>query len=381
MRLRTFLAESMTDAIEQVRNALGDDAIIVSSHEDGTGSVEVTAAVENTRPGFIGAQSEPDADEASGMENRIEQMLHARLQMPVSTGAAEFNAVQRDPVIAFSKAVIATALEAHAVPSDLRDDLLAAAIALDHGDAIAALAGALEARLGFEPLPIRPQAPVMVVGLPGAGKTVTLAKLAARAVVDGAPVDIITTDTARTGSVAQSEAYAHLIGVHLRRAESVDALSLLLDERNPSPGTPLDRSARPCFIDMASTNPFDRNEFAALWQWAQNARLAAGVEPVLVLSAFGDADTSREAAVEYARLGARRIVATHIDIARRIGSVLAAADASGMAIAQISVTPYLARGLAQANAYVCARMILNGSSASSEGAATSTTKRQAGKLT
>lgn len=357
MRLRTFLAESMTDAIVQVRAALGDDAIIVSSHENGRGSIEVTAAVEAAPRANGDARAGQDT---AGLEQRLEQMLRARLHAPAAP-ATETGPSPGDPFIPFDSSSIEAALEAHAVPPALRSDLLTAAIALDRGNAIAALAGALEARLGFEPLPVRPQAPVMAIGLPGAGKTVTLAKLAARAVVDGAPVDIVTTDTARTGAVAQGEAYAHLIGVHLRRAETIDALSLLLDEDNASGDTFGDRSHRPCFIDTASVNPFDRDDFSALQRLTRNARLAAGVEPVLIMSALGDADVSREAAIEFARLGARRIVATQLDIARRIGPVLAAADASGMAIAQISVTPYLARGLAQMNAYVCARMILNDS--------------------
>ncbi|PKQ05053.1 MAG: hypothetical protein CVT72_10715 [Alphaproteobacteria bacterium HGW-Alphaproteobacteria-11] len=372
MRLRTFLAESMTDAIVQVRAALGDDAIIVSSHENDHGSIEVTAAVETAPRADGGARAEHNT---SSLEQRLEQMLRARLQTP-SAPAPETAPSFGDPLIPFDRSTIGAALEAHAVPPALKSDLLVAAIALDRGDAISALAGALEARLGFEPLPVRPQAPIMAIGLPGAGKTVTLAKLAARAVVDGAPVDIITTDTARTGAVAQGEAYAHLIGVHLRRAESIDALSLLLDEGNASEGAIEDRSHRPCFIDTASVNPFDRDDFTALHRLTQNARLAASVEPVLVLSALGDADVSREAAIEFARLGARRIVATQLDIARRIGPVLAAADASGMAIAQISVTPYLARGLAQMNAYVCARMILNDSATA---ATPATTTRHAGQ--
>jgi len=359
MRLRTFLAESMTDAIVQVRAALGDDAIIVSSHENGRGSIEVTAAVETAPRSDGGARP---GQKTSSFEQRLEQMLRARLQAPV-VPAAQTAPSPDDPFIPFDRSTIGAALEAHAVPAALRSDLLASAVSLDRRDAIAALAGALEARLGFEPLPVRPQAPVMAIGLPGAGKTVTLAKLAARAVVDGAPVDIVTTDTARTGAVAQGEAYAHLIGVHLRRAESIDALSLLLDESNASEGAIQDRSHRPCFIDTASVNPFDRDDFTALQRLTRSARLAAGVEPVLVLSALGDADVSREAAIEFSRLGARRIVATQLDIARRIGPVLAAADATGMSIAQISVTPYLARGLAQMNAYVCARMILNDSTA------------------
>jgi flagellar biosynthesis protein FlhF len=88
------------------------------------------------------------------------------------------------------------------------------------------------------------------------------------------------------------------------------------------------------------------------------ARLAAGAEPVLVLSAACDATLLAEIAASFANLGVRRLIATHVDVSRRLGAVLAAADASRIALAQISVTPYLARGLGAMNAAVCARLIL-----------------------
>tara|TARA_R110000824_G_scaffold401491_1_gene612489 strand:+ start:100934 stop:102070 length:1137 start_codon:yes stop_codon:yes gene_type:complete len=378
MRLRTFLADSMTDAIEQVRNALGDDAIIVASHENGSGRIEVTAAVETIPATHIGRDFMPDADDPLDVESRLEQMLRQRLH-----GAATIDANADAPFVAFNKSMIAAALERHAVPATLRGDLIAAAVAFDNGDAIAALAGALETRFGFEPLPIRPHTPVMAVGLPGAGKTVTLAKLAARAIVDGAPADIFTADTSRTGAVAQGEAYAQLVGIQLRCAGSVDALAMLLDEGNPSPGVPFDRSERPCFIDTASINPFDRADLTALRKMIECTRSSAGVEPVLVLSALGDSDMVSEVAIEFARLGARRIVATQMDIARRLGPILSAADASGMAIAQISVTPYLARGLAQMNASICAHMILSESipADTTAAAAAATAKPRTGQST
>lgn len=366
----------MTDAVEQVRIALGDDAIIVASHENDGGRVEVTAAVETMSAIRVDRNFMQDGGDPLDVELRLEQTLHQRLH-----GAASVGEEASTPVVAFSKSMIAAALERHAVPAALRDDLIAAAVALDNGDAIAALTGALETRFGFEPLPIRPRTPVMAVGLPGAGKTVTLAKLAARAVVDGAPVDIFTTDTARTGAVAQGEAYAQLVGIQLRCADSADALSMLLEERNPSPGIPFDRSERPCFIDTASINPFDRADFAALRTMVECTRPSTGVEPVLVLAALGDCDLAREIAIEFAQLGTRRLVVTQLDIARRIGSVLSAADASGMAIAQISVTPYLARGLAQMNARICAHMILNECIPASKTAAAATAKRQTGQST
>lgn len=347
MRLRTFIANDMNEAMADVRRELGPDAIIVSNFTNEAGRIEVTAALET------GRHSQPD------IEASLEQMLRSRLR-PAERSAPGLS-IARAPVhsrIDFDETLVARALDMQGVAAGLRDALVAASVALGSDDAVTALARALETRLGFEPVPVAPRAPVMLVGLPGSGKTVTMTKLAAGAVLEGAAVDIITTDTARAGAAAQCEAYGRLLGINARPAESVDALALLLEERaEAATGWP-DRSDRPCFIDTASVNPFDRVEYAALTRLVDGGRIVAGVEPVLVLSALGDATLLSEVASRFAGLGIRRLVATHVDISRRLGAVLAAADATRLALAQISVTPYLARGLGPMNPLICARLIL-----------------------
>ncbi len=353
MRLRTFIATDMAEAMQHVRRELGPDAIIVSSFVNDAGDMEVTAAIEGR------AQSSAPERPASlpDIEASLEQMLRDRLRAQSSPRHREYAAEAQPaaPVhsgMAFDETLIASALDAQAVPASLRDALVAAASALGHDDALAALAHAFEVRFTFEPVPLHPQSPVMLVGLPGSGKTVTMAKLAANALIGGGAVDLITTDVARAGAAVQSEAYGKLLDTSVRPAANLDELSLLLDGRAET------RNAKTCFIDTTSINPFDRSEFAALKRLTGGARLAANVEPLLVLSAAGDALVLSEAAAEFAQLGVRRLIATQLDIARRLGAILTAADRNGLALAQLSVTPYLARGLASMNPLVCARLIL-----------------------
>lgn len=344
----------MAEAIDEVRRELGQDAIIVSSYLNDAGRMEVTAAVES-RMAAKAAGAE-QATTLPDVEASLEQMLRDRLReapklSPVEHPTSEPYA-RTAPIhsgIPFDEALVASALDAQAVPASLRDALVAAAKALDSDDALAALARALETRFAFEPVPTRPKSPIMLVGLPGSGKTVTMAKLAANALISGTSVDLITTDTARAGAAAQSDAYGKLLELSVRPAANLDTLSILLDERVE--GTP-------CFIDTTSINPFDRNDFATLKRLSEGARLAANVEPMLVLSAAGDALVSGEVANEFAKLGVTRLIATQLDISRRLGAVLATADSAGLALAQLSVTPYLARGLASMSPLVCARLIL-----------------------
>jgi flagellar biosynthesis protein FlhF len=347
VRLRTFIAANMAEAIDQVRRELGHDAVIVSNFTNEAGQMEVTAAVETA----------PTNLSSGDLEASLEQRLRDSLRR-ATTRPAEVHVSPSHSGIQFDETLIAEALDAQGVPMNLRDALAAAATALGDDDAVTALARALEARLAFEPVPVLPHAPVMLVGLPGSGKTVTMAKLAASALMENISVDLITTDTERAGAAAQGESYGQLLGLHVRPAENADALSLLLEENTGSTNAVPDRSGRPCFIDTASINPFDRVEFASLKRLTDGARIVASAEPVLVLAATGDATLLAEITSSFAQLGVRRLIATQVDISRRLGPILAAADISRLALAQISVTPYLARGLGPMNSTVCARLIL-----------------------
>lgn len=337
---RTFIAENMAEAIDRIRRELGHDAVIVSSFTNDAGKLEVIATIE------------PASKRAGDLEATLEKSLRDRLNRAVPPSLLQSSAAQAHPPIKFDETLIADALEAQAAPQNLRDDLVAASLALGDDNALSALARALEARFSFAPIPAHPPAPVMLVGPPGSGKTVTVAKLAANALIENTPADLITTDTERAGAAAQAEAYAQLLGLHARPAENIDTLSRLLEENTA-------RGNASCFVDTASINPFDPAEFASLKRWIETARIVADAEPVLVISAATDTVLLTEIVSNFAELGVRRLIATHVDISRRIGGILAAADISGFGLAQISVTPYLARGLGAMNSVVCARLILD----------------------
>src|SRR6267154_2894208 len=106
MRLRTFSAKTMPEAMAMVRKHLGVEAIILSTH-DASGAVSVTAALE-----------EPDPQPA-------------RRNAPSDAPALD------------SAELVHETLVAHGVPARLVDGVLAAALELMAPDAILALAGGL----------------------------------------------------------------------------------------------------------------------------------------------------------------------------------------------------------------------------------------------
>ena len=311
MRLKTYTAPTMAEAMELVRHEMGEEAIIVSSQRAGEGQgARVTAAVEEIYPDDEG----------------FEQL--------------------REVEVADVGETIRQALSYHGVPPRLIERLIQAAGSLDAEDPTMALAGAVDAGFSFTPLADSGEdAPTMLVGPPGAGKTITTAKLAARAALNGHSVSVITTDTRRAGGVEQLEAFTRILKLPLETADTVDALG-----RTAAAGSANDL----VLIDTQGTNPFSDTELDQLYEFVK----AAGAEPVLVLAAGGDAMEAADIATSFAAVGVKRLLVTRLDMARRLGGILAAADAARLTFCNVSITPHVADGLSQINPVSLARLLM-----------------------
>ncbi|MBT3703765.1 MAG: hypothetical protein HOE62_20120 [Alphaproteobacteria bacterium] len=311
MRLKTFSAATMPEAMAEVRQVLGRDAVIVSTFEGrrGTG-VQVTAALEEALP-------QP--------EEIQEQAPH-----PGADGSAN---------------PLGEALQFHGLPERLASRLISLAQSMDVEDPEAQLAGALDAGFDFAPLNLMPRQPVMLVGQPGAGKTVTVAKLAARAVMAGKKVRVITTDTIRAGGVAQLRGFTDILNTELEKADAPDIL------RNAISYAGEDELV---LIDSPGTNPYNSIEIRDLKRFLD----IEGIEPVLVIAAGGDVAESSDIASAWRPLGIRRVIFTRLDATRRYGAIIAAADATGFILGDVSLSPYVAEGMKVLNPVTMARLLL-----------------------
>ena len=320
MRLRTFTAPTMPDAIALVRKHLGADAIILSTRRAG-GAVAVTAALDQ-------AALDQAAEAAAAAGSR-----------PPPDDPAE---------------TVEEALDAHGAPAALAESILSAAIEIDAPDPILALAGGLDAVFSFAPLTARPaRRPLMLVGPPGAGKTIAVAKLATRAVIDGHRPRVISSDTLRAGGIAQLEAFTRLLRIDLHRADSTAQMTALSQAA---------RGETVVLIDSGGINPYsatDRSELAALLA-------AAGAEPVFVLPAGGDVYDAVEMGQAFRSLGAARLLVTRLDMVHRLGSLLAAAHANEFSFCDAGLSPDVAEGLVPLNPVALARLLLPRSAAAGE---------------
>jgi len=328
MRIKTFTAENTAAAMDMVRDSLGESAIIVSTHQEGDGPARIIAAVEPVEAANEDfAESFPD-DWAEGWPE-------------IATA---------DPDLEERAAYLRQALLAHGVPARLGGRLADLAAAEATLSATAALTHAFDRQLGFAPLEPFTDAmqPLALIGPPGAGKTITAAKICARAHMAKQGVLPVTTDTKRAGGVEQLAAFTRILDLDLETAPDPDTLAGIVRSHRDEPGRMV--------IDTAGTNPYDDGDMDRL------ARIldAADAEAVLVLPAGGDATEAAEMACVYAAAGATRMIVTRMDIARRFGGIIAAADAARLPLADVSISHQVAEGLSPITPGVLARLILAG---------------------
>lgn len=311
MRLKTFSAETMNDAMALVKEHFGEDAIIVSTQtgEDGVG-VRITAAIDQV-------------EEDYGFEDEAYDDLY------------------HDPI-----EIITDALLSNGVPPQLSDDLIAAAEELGLEDPVLSLAGALDRYFSFSAMPLgTAEKPILLVGMPGAGKTVTIAKLATQIVMRKQPVRVITTDTVRAGGFAQLEAFTNILKLTLISAGSPDELRAAVSGAE---------GRGHVLIDCPGGNPFDEDDID------RQARLIKAVDADVVLVMAGGSDPMEAAEIAriYRELGARRLLLTRIDMTRRFGSYLSAAAVADLKLTDVGVGPNVVDGLRPMNPVTLARLLL-----------------------
>lgn len=327
----------MSEAMQMVRQTLGDDAVIIATRDENGGkSVRVTAAVEQ-----IDAFPAPyNNDPAPHFE-----VGHKHASTP-----SDDSWLQYDEESDFEGQIteqLTDVMLRHVVPNDVMDSLLSTAAMTGLGDAESALASALDHLYGFAPLPVKSsRKALMFVGPPGVGKTLMTAKLATQAVMDNLDVAVITTDTIRAGGVEQLQAFTKILKIPLQKAKTREDLNTLLSQL---------QDCDLILIDTAGTNPHDPDDMARIARLAD----AGAIEPVLAMTAGTDAEESAEIARSFALIGVRRMLSTRMDVARRLGGLLAAAQKAGMSFCNATFTPKVTDGITDMTPQKLAAFLIN----------------------
>jgi flagellar biosynthesis protein FlhF len=274
MRLKVYRATAVADAMRQVRGELGPDALILSTRRVGEG-VEVTACLE--------AVAAPPMLPPDPARTRL--------------------------------------LAWHGLPRDLCDTL-----------ATGPLAAALDSAVRFTRLDLAAGGkPLLFAGPPGAGKTLTVVRLAARLVMAGRAPLIICADSQRAGATEQVACFANLLGVAVRTADGpLDAARAVARRQG----------AAPVLIDTAGVDLFAETERDALTTMAS----ACDAAIVAVLPAGIDPFEAADLGAVLVAAGATALAVTRLDTARRLGALITAAR-PGLALAEAGISPAAADGM------------------------------------
>lgn len=202
------------------------------------------------------------------------------------------------------------------------------------------------------PIEEAPQHPILLVGPPGSGKTVTTARLCARALMQGEKVDYVTLDCVRTGAVEQSRSLTKFLEIDLKEIENVAQFTEWMNAYNKN------INQNVTFIDSLSTNIYDMGDMRWLLDYMEAAEQNdIKVEPILVISASTDPTTIGDYATTFKSMGIERVILTCWDIASKPAATFSAIIDAGLQIAMISDTPYLTSGSEKLNPFVLARML------------------------
>jgi flagellar biosynthesis protein FlhF len=341
MRIRTFLAKDMKEALAAMRAELGDEAIIIARETMKDGSVLLRAGVEAQLAPELEAAEDCEPGPAATVETASFESLYrgslvARLRNEAANTARAMRPLSREALLA--------ALHTHRTPDGLAQSVTDAAEASGLADLMLALAAGLDTFMRSGRADSSPSHALLLIGPPGAGKTAVAAKLAAQQMLAGCAVRLAACDLESAGQAARLESFAASLDLPFVAAPTADRLSQAIAEAEAEGALLIADSAG---FDARGELPCDLLPLLSLGR----------LEIAGVVSAAYDAEEAGEIAGALEKLGATKLIATGLDLTRRKGALLTLA-CSGLGLAQVTASPYLAAGLQRLTPIALARAIL-----------------------
>lgn len=355
MRIKRIEAATVAEAMRQLRNELGDDALILQTKTitaPGVAGffkrtrVELLGAIDEELPGSLARGA--SAPTRGGLTGEPVTVIHGRDGgFRVSDAAGEARHAIAERLRSFRAAVPTAPLASPYAEADAMLVTRRSPASELGGDGAVA-----SAYTPFDWTPLGRRARrVAFVGPTGAGKTTTLAKVAARAQLDhGRRVRLVTIDTYRIGAVPQLASYAEILGIPLTVAHTpadvADAMAHAGD-------------ADLVFIDTTGRSPLG-DGVDGLKPFVE----AAGADiTYLVLSAITRPRDAIRAAQGYRQLGTNALCVTRLDETDDHATLTEVASATGLPLGWLGVGQEVPDDLKEADAGTVAALVNGGHAA------------------
>ena len=357
MKLKSYYARSVEDAIAAARQELGPEAMLVNSRASlpearHLGPYEVVFVVD----------APPDGEAAAG-EPRV---VADRLSAEVSELKRELEAMRRALTRSAyapqpSRGALPGAAEAYAAltAADVSPELARAIVdaageRVERGDLEPfddIVAREIERRVSVQPTLGRgEQRPriVALVGPPGSGKTTTLVKLAVTyGLAARRPTLVLTMDTYRVAAADQLRSYAAILGVGFQVLHNPNALAQAIEEH---------RGKELIFVDTPGLGFTDLDAADAA---AQALAARPDIDTHLVLPASMKAGDLARVVEAYRIFAPQKLLFTKIDETASFGPILNEAVRTGAPVSFLSIGQRIPEDLEVATAANLAAMILS----------------------
>jgi flagellar biosynthesis protein FlhF len=369
MKIRRYIAKDMRQALHQVREQQGPDAVIMSSRRVGD-QVEVVAAVDfeveqvlSQTSAAAAAEDTFDFNVAMRNADRSQRGRADGFAGDVGGDSAEFGAAsgstQMSDEINALRRMLETQLASLAwndlsrrapIHTEVLKELTQLGITADvAADLVSQLptrcelheAQRMALALWAHRIPTMNErwidhgGTVAFVGATGVGKTTTLAKVAARWVMHHGPRDLvlISADTVRIGAQDQVQAVGRLLGVPAISIDQIGELSNVLTQWE---------HRKLVLIDTPGFSPRDPRlapELAGL------SVASARIETSLVLATSAQAGANQELLRRFQAAQPKSCVLTKLDEAASIGGVISAISQAKLPIAYLGEGQRIAEDL------------------------------------
>ena len=348
MRIKTFEAPTMQEALTLARYELGDDAVVLNTKHVKAGGilglrgqekVELMAAIDDSAPEPVAAGISQASVPATQLYS---QPVLAAAAKPVAVAAPAANSfaaqlyagasnvnMEPDPEVkqlrseikelsSIVQSIMNMQPQIHSqtvapakldkplllrlgVDEDLARGLLRDCLAEDDPMRLASMLAAKIQAFAVPPT-IDSRQVIALVGPTGVGKTTTLAKLAAKfSLEQGKKVAMVTADTYRIGAVEQLRTYARIMGV---------SLEIALSPEEVAAGVEKHKDKDVVLIDTVGRSQRSEEHLIELKTFVDAAR---PTETYLVVAASLSSDVQREVVEKFTILSPTRLVVTKLD--------------------------------------------------------------------